>query len=158
MRNIVIPHQGPILPKGGIYGPINNPYRETDTIIKSLLIKNIPVFEVLDDGSRVELSLKSLSDPLEITAATPEKVVETAPVSNSKEDAKEAAKAKAATEAAAKAEAERVQREAEEAELERQLEEEEKALREAAEKKEAEEASKVNTNKKNITADDLTSK
>jgi hypothetical protein len=58
-KRIVIPHNGPIYPKGGVYGPINTPYVEQVRTIGVLLLNNYPVEEVLDNGERVKLTLQN---------------------------------------------------------------------------------------------------
>lgn len=58
-KRIVIPHNGPIYPKGGVFGPINTPYVEKVSTIGVLLLNNYPVEEVLDNGERVKLTLQN---------------------------------------------------------------------------------------------------
>lgn len=53
---IVIPHNGPILPKGGIYGPITSPYMEDIATIGLLVMRNYRIDEVLADGTHIELT------------------------------------------------------------------------------------------------------
>lgn len=58
-KNIIIPYRGPIFAKGGVFGPINNPYSEDTTTIFRMLAGNVKVIEVLKDGTQLELNLSN---------------------------------------------------------------------------------------------------
>lgn len=76
-KRIVIPHNGPIYPKGGVYGPINTPYVENVRTIGVLLLNNYPVEEVLDNGEHVELTLQNYDKDNSVKKETVKSVVET---------------------------------------------------------------------------------
>ncbi|NNV04723.1 hypothetical protein, partial [Brevibacillus sp. MCWH] len=58
-KRIIIPQSGPIFPKGGVYGPIETPYMEDVRTISVLLLNNYKVVEVLEDGTKVPLTLQN---------------------------------------------------------------------------------------------------
>lgn len=58
-KRIIIPQSGPIFPKGGVYGPIETPYMEDVHTISVLLLNNYKVVEVLEDGTKVPLTLQN---------------------------------------------------------------------------------------------------
>lgn len=76
-KRIVIPHNGPIYPKGGVYGPINTPYVENVRTIGVLLLNNYPVEEVLDNGEHVKLTLQNYDKDNSVKKETVKSVVET---------------------------------------------------------------------------------
>lgn len=55
-KQIVIMLKGDI-PVLGVSGPIDNPYWETLDRISQMLMYNVPIYEVLSDGSKVQLDL-----------------------------------------------------------------------------------------------------
>jgi hypothetical protein len=57
-KMVVIPHAGPIYPKGGIFGPITTPYAEEISTIGVLLMQGYKVAEVLSEGL-LELDLSN---------------------------------------------------------------------------------------------------
>lgn len=75
-KRIVIPYNGPIYPKGGVYGPINTPYVENVRTIGVLLLNNYPVEEVLDNGKRVKLTLQNYDKDNSVKKETAETVEE----------------------------------------------------------------------------------
>ncbi len=56
-KKITISTAGPILPKGGIQGPIRSPYLENIDVIASLIMGGYSVNEVLRDGTELPLNL-----------------------------------------------------------------------------------------------------
>lgn len=57
-KNIRIDHHGPIYAKGGMYGPIITPYKETDKfVVSQMIMAGIKVVEVLPNGTEVVLTL-----------------------------------------------------------------------------------------------------
>ena len=115
-----IPWTGPILPMGGIYGPILQ-RRMTVHEISTLLQKKYPVREILNDGTEVKLTMANYDQDLNGDGGAAAREVKQPNLDIKNVPTKE---------------------EREEAELEAQIAREEK---EAAEKKAAEEAAKVVT-------------
>lgn len=74
VKNIVIPYNGPIPTRGGAYGPVTMPYLEDTSAIAALLCRNIPVEEVLKDGTRIRLELNNyntINEPKEVIVEKP---------------------------------------------------------------------------------------
>ena len=74
VKNIVIPYHGPIPTRGGAYGPVTMPYLEDTSAIAAMLCRNIPVEEVLKDGTRVRLELNNYNvdnEPKEVKVEQP---------------------------------------------------------------------------------------
>ena len=58
-KMIKIPYNGPIMPLGGVYGPINSPFKQEVNEISALIMKGYPIIEVLNNGSEVNLTLSN---------------------------------------------------------------------------------------------------
>ena len=56
-KMIKIESEKHVYSKGGIYGPVLTPFRETVANIFLMILENIKVTEVLKDGSEVELTI-----------------------------------------------------------------------------------------------------
>jgi hypothetical protein len=56
-KMITLPDGKPIYPKGGVYGPINTPYRESVRTIGVLLMGGYNVIEVINEETRVALDM-----------------------------------------------------------------------------------------------------
>jgi hypothetical protein len=63
-KNIRIPYNGPIYPKGGVYGPITNPYSEDIRTIFLMLSQGIKVIEVFPDGKEIQLTTSNFDKDL----------------------------------------------------------------------------------------------
>lgn len=85
-KRIVIPHNGPIYPKGGVYGPINTPYVENVRTIGVLLLNNYPVEEVLDNGEHVKLTLQNYDKDNSVKKETSEAVEANGAISTEKKE------------------------------------------------------------------------
>lgn len=85
-KRIVIPHNGPIYPKGGVYGPINTPYVENVRTIGVLLLNNYPVEEVLDNGEQVKLTLQNYDKDNSVKKETAESVEANGAISTEKKE------------------------------------------------------------------------
>lgn len=57
-KKIIIPYNGYIRPIG-VSGPVEIPYMETFERISEMLMRRIPVYEVLNDGTKVKLNLRN---------------------------------------------------------------------------------------------------
>lgn len=113
-KRIIVPHHGPILIKGGMYGPILSPFMEEISEISRLLSSGVAVTEILSDGSEVKLTMKNFDKNNDIAAtekaaadaaAAEQKAAEEAAIKKAEEEAAAARKAQeeAAKAAAAKA-------------------------------------------------------
>lgn len=75
-KKIVIPHRGPIMAKGGIYGPILTPYLEELHLIQALIIGRVKVEEVLSNGMHIPLDLTNYNKDNEMhVVEIPEEVL-----------------------------------------------------------------------------------
>lgn len=104
-KRIRIPYNGPILAKGGIYGPIQVPYIEDVSLIGAMLLSNIPIVEVLDNGKETTLTLQNYNHDIQAVAAEREALnreIEKERIEKEKAEAEAARKAQEA-EASAKA-------------------------------------------------------
>lgn len=104
-KRIRIPYNGPILPKGGIYGPIQVPYLEDVSLIGTMLLNHIPIIEVLDNGQEETLTLQNYNHNIQAVAAEREaleRAIEQERIEKEKAEAEALRKAQEA-EASAKA-------------------------------------------------------
>jgi hypothetical protein len=80
MKRIVIKYNGPIYPKAGVYGPIDIPYLEDHQTIFALLVQNYPVYEVLDNGEELRLTIANFeadnNAPVKVLSPVEEVVTE----------------------------------------------------------------------------------
>lgn len=60
-KMIKIKSEKHVYSKGGIYGPVLTPFRETVANIFLMILENIKVVEVLKDGSEVELTIMNFN-------------------------------------------------------------------------------------------------
>lgn len=86
-KNIIINTAGPIRLKSGIFGPILTPYKEKIETVVALVTHGYNVFEVLENGEKVKLTLQNANKDLnaEIKVTTPP--VAQKPVTNTKPEA-----------------------------------------------------------------------
>lgn len=82
-KKIVIDTKGPLSLKGGISGPIEIPYYENITIIGKMIMRGYKVFEILNDGSKVRLTLTNYNVELNPSSPSIKKTLE--PVRSSKD-------------------------------------------------------------------------
>lgn len=74
-KRIVVASTGPIAERGGVYGPLLNPYLEKTDIIARMIMGGKAVYEVDKDGTELKLTLhnyntenfgKSVTKPEEV--------------------------------------------------------------------------------------------
>lgn len=71
-KKIIIDSQGPIYPKGGMYGPFLTPFKERIETVVALVIQKYNVYEILNDGTKVQLTLQNVNQDLNEKVKAPE--------------------------------------------------------------------------------------